>query len=115
MVAKTIPLAGKGGDEVTYGPGIAGADPSIGAGGGTTRADRVRRLVRYTGVNLASLAVDYAVFFSLTHALAMPVVASMAGYAGAFRAASCSRAMARTRASGGCLPSSWRRACSGFC
>lgn len=84
MVAKTIPLAGKGGNEVTYGPGIAGADPSIGAGGGTTRADRVRRLVRYTGVNLASLAVDYAVFFSLTHALAMPVVASMAGYAVAF-------------------------------
>ena len=49
-----------------------------------TRSDRIRRLLRYTGVNLASLAIDYAVFLSLTRAFAIPVIASMAGYAVAF-------------------------------
>lgn len=53
-------------------------------GAALTRADRIRRLLRYTGVNLVSLAVDYAVFFSLLHALAMPVTASVLGYAVAF-------------------------------
>jgi nicotinate-nucleotide adenylyltransferase len=54
------------------------------AGGAMTRADRIRRLLRYTAVNLASLAVDYAVFLSLTHAFAIPVTASMVSYAVAF-------------------------------
>ncbi len=84
MLGGIGPLTGFEGDEVTYGPDIARADPSTGAGGGTTRADRVRRLLRYTGVNLASLAVDYAVFLWLTSALGLPVIASMIGYAVAF-------------------------------
>ncbi len=49
-----------------------------------TPRDRIRRLTRYTGVNLASLAIDYAVFLWLTGAFAIPVIASMAGYAVAF-------------------------------
>lgn len=49
-----------------------------------SRAYRIRRLVRYTAVNLASLAVDYAVFFFVIFALAAPVLASVAGYAVAF-------------------------------
>lgn len=63
----------------------ASAEPSTGtAGGAMTRADRVRRLLRYTAVNLVSLGVDYAVFFALLSALALPVIASTAGYAVAF-------------------------------
>ena len=46
---------------------------------GRTRADRIRRLIRYTGVNLVSLALDYAVFLSLTHAYDIPVIASILG------------------------------------
>lgn len=48
------------------------------------RAERVRRLLRYTGVNLVSLVVDYAVFLLLMAVLALPVTASVAGYAVAF-------------------------------
>lgn len=48
------------------------------------RADRIRRLLRYTGVNLVSLAVDYAVFFAVLNAFAVPVTASVTGYAVAF-------------------------------
>lgn len=62
----------------------AGAETGPGRGGVRTRADRMRRLVRYTGVNLASLVVDYAVFLSLMGVLGLPVVASVAGYAVAF-------------------------------
>jgi putative flippase GtrA len=40
--------------------------------------------LRYTGVSLVSLAIDYGVFFALLSALALPVVASIAGYAVAF-------------------------------
>lgn len=47
-------------------------------------AARVRRLLRYTGVNLASLAVDYAVFIPLVWASGAPVLASVAAYAVAF-------------------------------
>lgn len=45
---------------------------------------RVRRLMRYTAVNLVSLVVDYAIFLSLTAAFALPVLASMVGYGMAF-------------------------------
>lgn len=53
-------------------------------GGAPSRADRVRRLLRYTGVNVVSLVVDYAVFLALLRALGLPVVASVIGYAVAF-------------------------------
>lgn len=44
------------------------------------RAVRIRRLLRYTGVNLASLALDYAIFLPLTHATDLPVTASIVAY-----------------------------------
>lgn len=62
-------------------PGIEQLAPGDGA---TGRAYRIRRLIRYTGVNLVSLAVDYAVFFAAIYALDAPVLASVAGYAVAF-------------------------------
>lgn len=46
--------------------------------------DRVRRLLRYTGVNIVSVMVDYAIFLSLMPLLGMPVVASTIGHAVAF-------------------------------
>ncbi|WP_333794772.1 GtrA family protein [Hyphomicrobium sp.] len=49
-----------------------------------TRAERIRRLIRYTGVNVASLVVDYGVFFAVMAVTALPVLASVAGYAVAF-------------------------------
>jgi putative flippase GtrA len=58
-----------------------GGQPSAGT---STFSGRVRRLLRYTAVNIVSLAIDYGVFFSLLSALALPVVASVAGYAIAF-------------------------------
>lgn len=48
------------------------------------RAYRLRRLVRYTGVNIASVAVDYTIFLSLMHLMGMPVLASTIGHAVAF-------------------------------
>lgn len=48
------------------------------------RAYRVRRLLRYTGVNVASVAVDYAIFLSLMTLMDMPVLASTIGHALAF-------------------------------
>ncbi len=45
---------------------------------------RARRLLRYTGVNIVSVVVDYAIFLSLMPLLGMPVVASTAGHAVAF-------------------------------
>lgn len=50
----------------------------------TTAGDRIRRLLRYTAVNLASLALDYAVFLPLTAASGLPVLASAVAYAAAF-------------------------------
>lgn len=47
-------------------------------------AQRVRRLLRYTGVNIVSVIVDYAIFLSLTPLLGMPVLASSIGHAAAF-------------------------------
>lgn len=55
-----------------------------GAGAARRRDERVRQLLRYTGVNLASLVLDYAIFLSLTAAFGIPVIASVAGYAAAF-------------------------------
>lgn len=49
-----------------------------------TRAERIRRLLRYTGVNLVSLVIDYGVFLGLMHLSGLPVLASVAGYAVAF-------------------------------
>jgi putative flippase GtrA len=46
----------------------------------TDRSARLRRLLRYTGVNLASLALDYAIFLPLTHATGLPVLASIVAY-----------------------------------
>jgi len=64
---------------------VAGAPPPAAAAGDAGgRAGRIRRLLRYTGVNLVSLAIDYAVFLSLTHAFSIPVIASTIGYAVAF-------------------------------
>ena len=51
---------------------------------GDARAARLRRLLRYTGVNLVSLVVDYTVFLALMAVLGLPVTASVAGYAVAF-------------------------------
>jgi putative flippase GtrA len=44
------------------------------------RLGRVRRLLRYTGVNLATLALDYAIFIPLTRATDLPVTASIVAY-----------------------------------
>ncbi len=47
------------------------------------RADRIhrlRRLLRYTGVNLATLALDYAIFVPLTRTTGLPVTASIVAY-----------------------------------
>ena len=54
------------------------------ASGARDRADRVRRLLRYTGVNLASLVLDYAVFLALMAVSGLPVIASVIAYAAAF-------------------------------
>ncbi|WP_081717771.1 GtrA family protein [Hyphomicrobium nitrativorans] len=48
------------------------------------RAYRLRRLLRYTGVNVASVAVDYTIFLSLMKLIGMPVLASTIGHAVAF-------------------------------
>jgi putative flippase GtrA len=41
---------------------------------------RVRRLLRYTGVNLVTVTLDYAIFLSVTHYFATPTIASIVGY-----------------------------------
>jgi putative flippase GtrA len=43
-------------------------------------AYRLRRLARYTAVNLATLALDYAIFLPLTRATDLPVTASIVAY-----------------------------------
>jgi putative flippase GtrA len=53
------------------------APPSAGS---SDRACRLRRLLRYTGVNLATLGLDYAIFLPLTHATGLPVTASIVAY-----------------------------------
>lgn len=44
---------------------------------------RIRRFLRYTGVNLATLGLDYAIFLPLTHATGHPVTASIVAYCAA--------------------------------
>jgi len=41
---------------------------------------RVRRLLRYTGVNLVTVTLDYAIFLSITHVYDIPVMASIVAY-----------------------------------
>jgi putative flippase GtrA len=41
---------------------------------------KVLRFLRYTGVNLASTAVDYAFFLTLTHFFGMPIMQSIIAY-----------------------------------
>lgn len=41
---------------------------------------RIRRLLRYTGVNLVSLGLDYGIFLPLTDATGLPVLSSVVGY-----------------------------------
>lgn len=42
---------------------------------------RLRRLLRYTGVNLVTVTLDYAIFLSLTHVYDVPITASIIAYA----------------------------------
>ena len=53
---------------------------AVPAAGFSDRAYRLRRLLRYTGVNLATLGLDYAIFLPLTHATGLPVTASIVAY-----------------------------------
>jgi putative flippase GtrA len=41
--------------------------PATASGGASALFQRVRRLLRYTGVNLVTVTLDYAIFLSLTH------------------------------------------------
>lgn len=47
------------------------------------RAYRLRRLLRYTGVNLVSVTLDYAIFLTLTRIYDIPILASIIAYAAA--------------------------------
>ena len=49
--------------------------------GPTAFRRRVIRLLRYTGVNIVSVTVDYSIFLGLTQLYDMPVVASIIAYA----------------------------------
>lgn len=62
------------------------APPSVRDGplGRQSFSYRLRRLLRYIGVNMASVALDYAIFLSLLPVLGMPVLASTIGHAAAF-------------------------------
>jgi putative flippase GtrA len=50
-------------------------------GASSNRAFRIRRLLRYTGVNLASVSLDYAIFLFLTNSYGIPITASIVAYA----------------------------------
>lgn len=41
---------------------------------------KVRHALLYTGVNLASTVVDYAIFLSFTHAFGLPILQSVIAY-----------------------------------
>ena len=41
---------------------------------------KIDRLVRYTGVNLASTVVDYTFFLTLTHIFGMPILQGAIAY-----------------------------------
>ncbi len=55
--------------------------PALEATPVNTRSYRFRRLLRYTGVNLVSVTLDYAIFLTLTHLYDIPVFASIIAYA----------------------------------
>lgn len=44
------------------------------------RLSRIRRLLRYTGVNLVTVTLDYAIFLTLTHLYDIPITASIIAY-----------------------------------
>lgn len=44
------------------------------------KSPKIDRLVRYTGVNLASTVVDYTFFLTLTHIFGMPILQSAVAY-----------------------------------
>ncbi len=55
--------------------------PAQDAPAASARSLRLRRLLRYTGVNLVSVSLDYAIFLSLTHVYDIPITASIIAYA----------------------------------
>ena len=55
---------------------VLAQEPS-GTGGSLSR---VRRFLRYTGVNLITVTLDYAVFLGITHAYDTPTRASIVAY-----------------------------------
>jgi putative flippase GtrA len=54
--------------------------PAKPANGQSSLLQRIRRLLRYTGVNLVTDTIDYAIFLSITHYFGAPTVASIIGY-----------------------------------
>ena len=54
--------------------------PAKPADGQSSLFQRVRRLLRYTGVNLVTVTIDYAIFLSITHYFGTPTIASIIGY-----------------------------------
>lgn len=48
-----------------------------------TMDPKLNRFLRYTGVNLASMCVDYGIFLPLTHAFGHPVLQSIIAYSAA--------------------------------
>lgn len=55
------------------------AAPEPGAGQALA-VDKRKRILRYTGVNLVSVVLDYAIFLGLTSAFGLPTAASVIGY-----------------------------------
>lgn len=70
-----------GDDEAARGVSRPGGDAQSQA---PPRHARLRRLLRYTGVNLASLGLDFAIFLPLTAATGVPVLAAIVAYGAAF-------------------------------
>ena len=54
--------------------------PAKPADGQSSLFHRVRRILRYTGVNLVTVTIDYAIFLSITHYFGAPTIASIIGY-----------------------------------
>jgi putative flippase GtrA len=50
------------------------------SGDASGRLSRLRRLLRYTGVNLVTVTLDYGIFLSLTHVYNIPITASIVAY-----------------------------------
>lgn len=48
---------------------------------GCPMSPRLRSFLRYTGVNLATVSLDYAIFLTLTHTFGYPVLQSTFAYA----------------------------------